>query len=291
LDVGDRYEIVYLAYNDAKALTDATVALTVTDPTGAVTNPSMTHASTGTYTYDLTLTTAGVWTYKIVATGTVVEAITAQVTAKDPAPPTYSTLPLLKQALGISATDATRDDLLNLALAGASRAIEQYCEGRRFYLDQTASARTYPLDHRTVVETRRGYRVLVDDFGDTTGLIVEVKCDSSAWTTLTLSTDFETYPDNALAQNMALTGIFTRRFAQSPLYWNTDIRVTARWGWPQVPTQVEHAALLQATRLYKRKDSPEGVSGSADWGLIRVPNLDPDVQRLLAFLTTPMKVA
>jgi hypothetical protein len=48
-----------------------------------------------------------------------------------------------------------------------------------------------------------------------------------------------------------------------------------------VPDEVVQATLLQAGRLYRRKDSPEGVTGSADWGMVRLPRLDPDVMALI----------
>jgi hypothetical protein len=60
------------------------------------------------------------------------------------------------------------------------------------------------------------------------------------------------------------------------------VRVTARWGWPSVPDGVAQAAALLAARLYRRKDSPEGVLGSSEWGAVRVARFDPDVEGLIA---------
>jgi hypothetical protein len=47
------------------------------------------------------------------------------------------------------------------------------------------------------------------------------------------------------------------------------------------------ATLIQAARLYRRKDSPEGVTGSAEWGVVRLPRIDPDVSALIKDLTLP----
>jgi hypothetical protein len=50
---------------------------------------------------------------------------------------------------------------------------------------------------------------------------------------------------------------------------------------------IREATLIQALRLYKRKDSPEGVLGSAEWGTVRVSRLDPDVAKLVESLVLP----
>lgn len=40
--------------------------------------------------------------------------------------------------------------------------------------------------------------------------------------------------------------------------------------------------LLQMSRLYRRKDSPEGIVGSNDFGSIRVTRFDPDIEAMAA---------
>lgn len=47
------------------------------------------------------------------------------------------------------------------------------------------------------------------------------------------------------------------------------------------PANVEEAVLLQAARLYKRRNSPEGVTGFGDLGVVRITALDPDIDQLL----------
>lgn len=45
---------------------------------------------------------------------------------------------------------------------------------------------------------------------------------------------------------------------------------------------VQHAILLVASRLYKRRESPEGVAGFDDLGsAVRIVARDPDIERLL----------
>ncbi|WP_433519045.1 phage head-tail connector protein [Nonomuraea sp. CA-143628] len=183
----------------------------------------------------------------------------------------YATLADLKTQVGI--TDTARDALLNNALAAASRAIDKKT-GRRFWLDDTAVQRTFNPFGRTVRD-ERGELLLIDDIGTLTGLLVETGSGSS-WTA---ATSYETAPDNALLDEQAITGLLLPAGS-----WGTTmtrVRITARWGWPTVPDEIMQATLLQAGRLFRRKDSPEGVAGSAEWGLMRVPNLDPDVRALI----------
>lgn len=45
---------------------------------------------------------------------------------------------------------------------------------------------------------------------------------------------------------------------------------------------VTEAILLLAHRLYKRQQSPEGVAGWGDLGVVRILASDPDIEALLA---------
>jgi hypothetical protein len=51
-------------------------------------------------------------------------------------------------------------------------------------------------------------------------------------------------------------------------------------GHEQAP-EVQEAILMLAARLYKRRQSPEGVAGWGDLGVIRVMAKDPDIKALL----------
>ena len=185
----------------------------------------------------------------------------------------YGTLAVLKERLGIEAADTTRDATLNAALSAASRGIDKWT-GRRFWLDDAPVQRVYRLANRVVHETD-GDLLLVDDIGDVTGLTLESGATTS-WTPITGS--FETTPDNALADGRPVTGLL--RMGPWGVY-RTRVRVTARFGWPAIPDDITEAALIQASRLYKRKDSPEGIIGSAEWGVRNLSRRDPDVWALI----------
>jgi len=45
--------------------------------------------------------------------------------------------------------------------------------------------------------------------------------------------------------------------------------------------ETQEAVVLIASRLYKRRNSPEGVAGWGDLGVVRIVASDPDINRLL----------
>lgn len=185
----------------------------------------------------------------------------------------YVTLEELKSQFGIEPDDDSRDGDLNRARASASRSIDK-TTGRRFWLDPAPVARTFNPRGRIVCESD-GDLFLVDDIGSETGLVVETGSGSS-WSAVT---DYETSPDNALTEGKPITGLLRVLGTWGTV--TTRLRVTARFGWPAVPDDIHEAALILASRLYKRKDSPEGIIGSAEWGVRNLSRRDPDVWNLI----------
>ncbi|MEU0102396.1 phage gp6-like head-tail connector protein [Streptomyces sp. NPDC006267] len=189
----------------------------------------------------------------------------------------YAAREALKLRLGIEADDATRDTLLDGALAASSRGIDT-ATGRRFWLDDVATGRTFTLAGNVVCGDG-GERLLIDDAGAAPTL-VETGSGSS-WTAVT---DYDPAPDNALVRGRPITAL-----ALAAGGWGGGLRarITAQWGWPAVPDEITEATLIQAARLYRRKDSPEGVTGSAEWGVVRLSRRDPDVWALIEHFIRP----
>lgn len=169
----------------------------------------------------------------------------------------YASLAELKAFIKI--TDTARDSLLTIALGAASRAIDS-ATGRRFYLDATTTTRAIRT-RGNVLRDGSSYVLLVPDISSETGLVI-------SGYTVTTDLGVDDQP------------VITRLYSAS--VWPVDtLSVTARWGWPAVPDEIKQATLLSAARLFKRKDSPEGLTGSTEWGAVRVSRVDPDVQALI----------
>lgn len=207
-----------------------------------------------------------------------VVSATEVVTVLAAASTAYTSLASVKSSLGKLTAD-DRDSLILQAIAAASRLIDQRT-GRYFYADTTATARTFVVGRRTTL-VDLDQVVMVDDISTASGLAVAVG-DTGSYGT---STGWEPGPDNALVYGQPFTQL-RARVGWLPPY--TRVQVTARWGWPAVPDQIAQAAQLLAARLYRRKDSPQGVIGSADWGVMRVSRIDPDVEALIAPFVIPV---
>jgi hypothetical protein len=186
----------------------------------------------------------------------------------------YITLSGLKTYLKID--DSVEDALLEQIIESASRSIDRIAN-RRFYLDGSATARTFrPIGN---------LRVIVDDIGTTSGLILKTDPDANGvfQTTFTLNSDYIVEPTNALAKGRPityLTVVGPTALSLPVNYW-PQVEVTARWGWPTVPDDIEQATYILSADLYKRKDSIGGVLGLSELGAIRMSPLGRDIAAMV----------
>ena len=192
----------------------------------------------------------------------------------------YATLAEIKAYMSIS--DNTDNDLLENLVESASRSIDRIAN-RRFYLDATASARLY-----------RAYSnifVFVDDIGSTTSLVVKTDEDGNGTysKTLTLNTDFILDPLTSQSLNRPFTQLTMVSNTESwPIFpgltsngLRPGVQVTARWGWPSVPDDLNMACLILTADLYKRKDAPGGILGLGDLGVVRMSPIGRDVTAMV----------
>lgn len=183
----------------------------------------------------------------------------------------YATLSETKAALRI--TDSVDDSLLEMAIESASRLIDGYAY-RYFYNAGTATRDFVAED---------SYLTIIDDLISISELRTTDEIGSSyvTWSTA----DYQLRPVNGKTDG--LTVPYTSILAVDDLLFNklgeqALVRVTGVWGWSAVPTAIKQATIIQASRIYKRLDSPLGVAGFGDLGAIRVGRaLDPDVEQLV----------
>jgi len=59
----------------------------------------------------------------------------------------------------------------------------------------------------------------------------------------------------------------------------------------EIPDDVALAALLSATKLYHRRNTPDGIAGDGEFGVVRSNRFDPDVERLIRpYLTVAIAI-
>ena len=184
----------------------------------------------------------------------------------------YCTLTQIKAAVRI--TDSVDDTLLEMAVESASRMIDAECD-RNFFSAGTATRDFQPNDD---------YVVDVDDLIS----IVSVKIDDAGERTflITLATsDYQTEPLNQRVSGNAFPISRLRMVGDYllPIYKRqATVRIEGVYGFTPTPIQVTQATVIQASRIFKRLDSPLGVLGfGAEGGAIRVGKVDPDVAMLI----------
>lgn len=187
----------------------------------------------------------------------------------------YATLADVKAALRIA--DAVDDSLIEMSIEAASREIDGYCQ-RVFYTGGTASRYYSPSD---------AFTVFTDDVVSVSG--VETSTDGVVYDVVWSVSDYLLEPRNGIVGGVVSP--FTQLRAVGDLLFPTwtianavgaqTVKVTGVWGWASVPSQVKQACILLAMRHFKRYDSPLGVAGFGDLGVIRVGRVDPDVESLL----------
>jgi hypothetical protein len=192
----------------------------------------------------------------------------------------YATRNQVKAALRIGTADTLDDDLIDNCVGAASRLIDGYCN-RKFWQSGTAEARVFQAED--------SFYCSIDDIA---GTALTLKSSTQADGTFDLTWKVSDYQLEPLNGNLdGLTWSYDKIRAVGDYLFPTVnanygeqalVQVTAIFGWPSVPEPVTQATIIQASRIFKRYDSPLGVVGFGDLGQIRVSRyLDPDMAQLV----------
>lgn len=178
----------------------------------------------------------------------------------------YTTRAAFKAARSITGTE--EDDWIDKCLQGARRAIEKRSGWPTFWNTVTPVTRTIDVTGKVIPVRTSGYTkvLLRDGIASATGFVVAGYGSASL------------LPADALEEGEPYDAI---RLPLGATFSSGTLDITAIFGWPQVPPDIAWAHDMQAGRFYRRKGSPEGIAGSAEWGLTRIPALDPDVLAIL----------
>lgn len=186
----------------------------------------------------------------------------------------YATLAEARARFGITdGSDTTDDSIIEAVIEAVSRQIDNYC-GRRFYVTGSDETRYFTAVHSEYLDAGDIVsitNIYADEDGDRTY--------EKTWT----ATDFDLLPFNAALDSNPYTQIEITpngdyAFPSGP----KAVKIVGKWGYPSVPDAINEACLIQSFRIFKRKDAPFGVVGSAEMGqLMVISKLDPDVKMLL----------
>jgi len=185
----------------------------------------------------------------------------------------YATLAQVKAALRI--TDSVDDTLLEMARVSASDLIDGYT-GRTFNTSGTVTRVFAPADD---------YVLQTDDLAGTAITITSSTGADGVFDVTWKTTDYQLEPLNGVSNGQAVP--FTRIRAIQDYLWpvaggEATVRVAGVYGFPSIPTVITQAAVLQSSRIFSRLQSPLGVAGFGEFGVVKVTRaLDPDVAALV----------
>ena len=185
----------------------------------------------------------------------------------------YATRDELKAWKTVSAT--TDDAIIDLAVTSASRGID-YLSDRAFF--QAAGARVFDTCNQRTVEIDDAVQVTAVATDDNRDGVYETVWSASDYQPIApRSRGIEPWPYTKIR---AINRQFPYVEPDSRIHL---IQVTAIWGWATVPAGIKQACLILASKLVRRKDSPEGVAGFSEIGaVVRIAKNDPDVMNLIA---------
>lgn len=176
-------------------------------------------------------------------------------------------------------SDLADTELLDDVVTAVSRAIDNACQ--RTFFQQAAQARTF-LTQSADLLTLGAFNDLVS--------ITTLKFDRDGDGTFeeTVSATNFGLLDSDFPETGPYTAIELYNQTWFPVPGGTAgtgrtklTQVTGTWGWPAVPAQVKQACRLQVARVMKRQESPLGVAGFGEFGVVRVSRLDPDIDAML----------
>jgi hypothetical protein len=192
----------------------------------------------------------------------------------------YATRNQIKAALRIGTADTIDDDLIDNCAGAASRLIDGYCN-RQFWSVGSATTRVYMAENEFYchIDDIAGTAITLKTSGATDGVF------DVTWST----TDYQLEPLNGRLDGLQWSydkiravGDYLFPTVNGNYGEQALVELTAVFGWPSVPEPVTQATIIQASRIFKRYDSPLGVAGFGDLGAIRVSRfLDPDMAQLV----------
>ena len=192
----------------------------------------------------------------------------------------YATKNQIKAALRIGTADTVDDDLIDNCAGAASRLIDGFCN-RKFWAVGSATARVFQAED--------SFFCSIDDISGTAITLQTSTNADGVFDTTWSPTDWQLEPLNGDLDGIAwaydkIRAIGDYLFPTVNANYGSQalVKVTANFGWPYVPETITQATIIQASRIFKRYDSPLGVAGFGDMGAIRVSRaLDPDVAQLV----------
>ena len=180
-------------------------------------------------------------------------------------------------------SDLADVELLDDVVTTVSRMIDDACQ-RHFWQTDAHTVRYFA--------TKDMYRLVFGAFNDLVTLdSIQFDRDGDGTFEETLdlaNVELGPYSPDAAAEPRPYTEANLLRMIYWPIPGGTGgtrrqklTKITGTWGWPAVPAMIKQACRLQVARIMKRQESPTGIMGFGEFGVVRISRLDPDIEAML----------
>ena len=190
--------------------------------------------------------------------------------------PDLTTTTAVRAFAGKPSADTAQDAIIASLISRASLLIMRWTE-REFVTNPSLST-----EREFEVElTRDGFMELAPyDAQAETITLVELDTDIS--TPRTLSADeWRAWPIPAKDGVVSALRLIPISFGGFHRFRHRRIRITATWGWPSVPADVEHATIITVLTWLKRDSSAFSTTFKLDEGVTERPEVLPSAVRAL----------
>ena len=188
----------------------------------------------------------------------------------------YVTIPQVRDYSGFTETIETPDDVIQLNIDTATTLIDEYC-GRSFDAKMELS-RTFPAEFDIISSIRPSMEI--GDVLPSGDLDITVEVSNRPYEATSWEERASGWWLGPL--NKPEEWPYTTLEVDRDRSWRGRfVRITTDWGWREVPSPIQRASLMLATRWLHRKDTPLGQEGSGEFGVVYVRKVDPDVQNMV----------
>jgi len=176
---------------------------------------------------------------------------------------------LVDDLLEYMQADVVDEDVAGRAVTAASRGVDDHTN-RQFGKVAAPELRLYTPRYD---RSRGRWVARIDDLQSVAGVVLTLEAVAvTGYTLLPLNATQKGRPWERLVLPDGYAGYG----------YEGELSMTAAWGWTAVPTVVEQATLLQASRIVTRREAPFGIAEAPDAGSLRLlAKIDADVQVML----------
>lgn len=177
----------------------------------------------------------------------------------------YASLASFKAWMGVPDSKTDKDAEFQRRLNSSASDINRWCH-RQFGRDEVASVRTFRPDR---------FGVDVHDFWTDEDLAITPylgQTAGTAWDVSTLVLEpldgiVDMVPGWPFNRISTLSYGVTHPLVTAMFYTASTLQISARWGWADVPENVETANMILASSDNKSKDAPFGVAAFGDYAV------------------------